>query len=80
MRSQTALYFAVDTGHTLCVEYLVGYGAKVDVIGPQGNTPLHVVLGQKNMSPLSEWTTYLNEVYLNVESLPYHTCHSFTVP
>ena len=66
MRSQTALFLAIDAGYTGCVECLVGYGAKVDAIGPQGNTPLHLVLGQKNMSPLSEWTTYLNEVFCNI--------------
>ena len=44
------------------MQYLVGYGAKVHIAGPNGNTPLHLVLGKQDMKPLSEWSTYLNEV------------------
>ena len=61
-RGQTSLYLAVDAGNTKCVQYLIGYGASVEVAGPVGNTLLHLVVGLKNMKPLSESTTYLKEV------------------
>ena len=41
---------------------MVGYGADVGATDFQKNTPLHFVLGKKNMKPLSEWTPHLNEV------------------
>ena len=62
MNGQTPLILAVDGGNTKCVQFLVGYGASISVANSTGNTLLHIVLGRKNMKPLSEWTTYLNEV------------------
>ncbi|RUP52294.1 ankyrin repeat-containing domain protein [Jimgerdemannia flammicorona] len=40
---QTALFKAIQNGHTLITEYLCSKGANVNAVDDYGNTPLHVV-------------------------------------
>ena len=58
----TALQVACIQGYVRCVECLVGYGADVQAPDANGSTVLHIVLHEKDMKPLSNWTNHLNEV------------------
>ena len=40
-------------GYGRIVERIVGYGASVSALTIEGNTPLHAIMVQKNMRPLS---------------------------
>ena len=62
----TALCLASDEGNVGSIECLVGYGADVEAQDSKGSTPLYLVVHNKNMKPLSEWTRHLNEVVLRV--------------
>ena len=66
----TALHLAALEGHIRCVENLVGYGASLETTDPKGSTALHMVLGRRNMKPLSDWTLHLNEVNFTVTHAP----------
>ena len=58
----TALHLACVKGNVRSIECLVGYGAAVELTDDKGLTPLHYVIAQAEMKPLSEWTRHLNEV------------------
>ena len=58
----TALQVACIQGYVRCVECLVGYGADVQAPDANGSTVLHIVLHEKDMKPLSNWTNHLSEV------------------
>ena len=60
----SALGIACDAGNIVAIECLVGYGADVNAKGNDGRSLLHLVLGRKNMQPLSEWNLHLNEVVI----------------
>ena len=58
----TPLYVATVEGYGRIVERIVGYGASVSAATMEGNTPLHVVMRQKNMRPLSRCTPEMLKV------------------
>ena len=61
----TPLCLASDEGNCANIECLVGYGADIEAADSKGNSPLHFVLRNKNMKPLSQWTKHLNEVNMS---------------
>lgn len=58
----TPLYVAAVEGYGRIVERIVGYGASVSAATMEGNTPLHVVMRQQNMRPLSRCTPEMLKV------------------
>ena len=49
-------------GYGRIVERIVGYGASVSALTIEGNTPLHAIMVQKNMRPLSQSTPEMQKV------------------
>ena len=58
----TPLHIAVHEGCIKAVELLVGFGADLNVVTTDGNTPLHLALGRGTMSPPLEETPEIKEV------------------
>lgn len=58
----TPLYVAAVEGYGRIVERIVGYGASVSALTIEGNTPLHAIINQKNMRPLSRSTPEMQKV------------------
>ncbi len=58
----TALHIAVHEGHIITVERLVGFGADVNAIAGDGNTPLHLALGRSTMSAPTKATPFILKV------------------
>jgi hypothetical protein len=44
-QGQTALFYAVETGRTAVVRYLLDHGAKVNVVDDMGRAPIDVAKG-----------------------------------
>ena len=61
-KHHTPLHIAVVKGHVGVVEKLVGYGADLDIAGPDGSTPLHLALGMDNMEQPSARTPAIKKV------------------
>ena len=58
----TPLHIAVHEGCIKAVELLVGFGADLNVVTTDGNTPLHLALGRGTMRAPSEDTPEIKEV------------------
>ena len=58
----TPLYVAAVEGYGRIVEHIVGYGASVNALTIEGNTPLHAITNQKNMRSLSRSTPEMQKV------------------
>jgi len=46
-QGQTTLFLAAEAGRTKVVQYLLGHGAKVDVVDDMGRTPIDVAKGNR---------------------------------
>ena len=68
------MHIATQRGYSRILEYLVGYGADVNVADNNGNTTLHVITTNKDMMPPSPdgQTPELEKV--NNESCPLTMC------
>jgi ankyrin repeat protein len=51
-QGQTTLFYAVETGRTSVVKYLLDHGAKVDVMDDTGKTPIDVAKGNAEIVTL----------------------------
>ena len=67
----TPLYVAAVEGYGRIVEHIVGYGASVNALTIEGNTPLHAIMNQKNMRPFSWSTPELQKVVTHLFMLQY---------
>ena len=76
----TPLYVAAVEGHSRIVERIVGYGASVSAVTLDGNTPLHVIVGLKNMRPLCQSTPEMLKVLPILLTVNYHACRFSLIP
>ena len=61
------MHVAAIEGHCRVIERLVGFGADLNHVDNDGNTPLHIVFIKKNAKPLND-APQMNKVQLsNVE-------------
>ena len=58
----TSLHIAVHEGHIQSVERLVGFGADVNALAGDGNTPLHLAVARKTMSAPNKATPFILKV------------------
>ena len=59
---QTALHISAYEGFPKVLEPLIEYGADVNAVDKEGNTPLHLILNQKNMNPIFMQGSVLQKV------------------
>lgn len=59
---RTPLHTAVIEGYPRVIEKLVGYGAELNAVEDEGNTPLHITLIKKAMKPINDDTSVMNKV------------------
>ena len=67
-REQTALHVALIAGQLVVAEQLVGYGADIDAVDKDGDTPLHYAFVLPKMAAPSNDTPQILKVYIIIFS------------
>ena len=63
-RDQTALHVALVARQLVVAEQLVGYGADINAVDKDGDTPLHYAFALPKMAAPSNDTPQLLKVYI----------------
>lgn len=70
---RTALHVAAIEGNCNVIEKLVGFGADLNRVDKDGNTPLHVVFIKKTAKPLTN-APQITKVLLNLKKQILYIC------
>ena len=64
--NQSALHVAASEGYSVMVEILLDYGAHVNVVDKDGDTPLHIALAKESFTRTDMMSAMVNMLRLQI--------------